>query len=146
MKPERVSEISLEFQPSNTITRFLFYFSSFFPLPTLNIIFLFKKIVKQVFKITWKLSSRQRKAPNDPSPPFKENEKGGEEGSKVWWPMEGSKTWWPMEGERGTPFHLFHFPPNNLYPNLQFFLLTLQFYFTMVLSRYSRLPFFFFDL
>jgi hypothetical protein len=58
MKPEKVSEISLEFQPSNTITRFLFYFSSFFLLPTLNIIFLFKKLVKQVFKIAWKLSSK----------------------------------------------------------------------------------------
>jgi len=52
MKPERVSEISLELQPSNTITIFLFYFFSFFPLPTLNIISLFKKLVKQVFKIT----------------------------------------------------------------------------------------------
>jgi hypothetical protein len=51
MKPERFSEISLEFQPSNTITRFSFYFSSFFPLPRPNIIFLFKKLVKQVFKI-----------------------------------------------------------------------------------------------
>jgi len=60
MKPERVFEISLEFQPSNTIIRFLFYFSSFFPLPTLNIIFLFKK---QVFKITWKLSPRQSELP-----------------------------------------------------------------------------------
>jgi hypothetical protein len=56
------------------------------------------------------------------------------------------QAWWPLEGERETPFHLFHFPPNNLYPNLQFFPLTLQFYFTMVLSRYSRLPFLFFDL
>jgi hypothetical protein len=56
----------------------------------------------------------------------------------VWWPMECSKlggqwkvpclvangmfqAWWPMEGERKTPFHLFHFPPNKLYLNLQFF-------------------------
>jgi len=44
MKLERVSEISLEFQPSNTITRFSFYFPSFFPLPRLIIIFLFKKL------------------------------------------------------------------------------------------------------
>jgi hypothetical protein len=82
---------------------------------------------------------------------------------QAWWPMEGSMlggqwnvpslvanerfhAWWPMEDEGETPFHLFHFPPNNLYPNLQFFPLTLQFYFTMVLSRYSRLPFLFFDL
>jgi hypothetical protein len=74
------------------------------------------------------------------------------------WPMKGSmlggqwkvpslvangmfQAWWLMECEGETPFHLFHFPPNNLYPNLQFFPLTLRFYFTMVLSRYSRLPF-----
>jgi hypothetical protein len=31
------------------------------------------------------------------------------------------QAWWPMECEGETPFHLFHFPPNNLYPNLQFF-------------------------
>jgi hypothetical protein len=70
MKPERVSEISLEFQPSNTIIRFLFYFSSFFPLPTLNIIFFFKKLVKQVFKITWKLSLRQRESPQSSESAF----------------------------------------------------------------------------
>jgi hypothetical protein len=51
MKPERVSEISLEFQPFNIITRFSFYLSSLFPPPRLNIIFLFKKLVKQVVKI-----------------------------------------------------------------------------------------------
>jgi hypothetical protein len=62
-KPERVSEIFLEFQPFNTITRFSFYFSSFFPSPRLNIISLFKKLVKQVFKIASKLSSRQRESP-----------------------------------------------------------------------------------
>jgi hypothetical protein len=56
------------------------------------------------------------------------------------------QAWWPLEGEGETPFHLFYFPPNNLYPNLQFLPLTLQFYFTMVLSHYSRLPFLFFDL
>jgi len=53
------------------------------------------------------------RAPNDPSPPFKEKERGGEGGSKAWWPMEGSmlggqwnvpslmangmfQAWWPM--------------------------------------------------
>jgi hypothetical protein len=56
------------------------------------------------------------------------------------------QAWWPMEGEEKNPFHLFHFPPYNLYPHLQFFPLTLQFYFTIVLSRYSRLLSFFFDL
>jgi hypothetical protein len=81
----------------------------------------------------------------------------------AWWPMEGSmlggqwkipclvangmfQAWWPMEGEGKTPFHFFHFPPNKLYLNLQFFPLTLRFYFTMVLSRYSHLSFLLFDL
>jgi hypothetical protein len=32
----------------------------------------------------------KEKAPNDPSPPFKEKEKGGEGRFKAWWPMEGS--------------------------------------------------------
>ncbi len=100
MKPNRVSEIYLESQPSNTITRFSFSFSSFFPPPRLNIISLFKKLVKQVLKIAWKLSSRPREPLHNPSPPFKEKEKGGEGGSKAWWPMEGSKAWWPMEGSK----------------------------------------------
>jgi len=163
MKPERVSEISLEFQPSNTITRFSFYFSSFFPPPRLNIISLFKKLVKQVFKIAWKLSSRQREAPNNPSPPFKEKEKGGEGGSEAWWPMEGSKLdghWkvpslvaigmFKLGGQRKVPslvaigrwrknaFSPLPFSPNNLNLHLHFFPSTLRFYFTMVLSRYSR--------
>jgi len=55
MKPKRVYEISLKFQPPNTITthphsfktitRFSFYYPSFSPLPRLIIIFLFKKFV-----------------------------------------------------------------------------------------------------
>jgi hypothetical protein len=82
---------------------------------------------------------------------------------QAWWAMEGSmlggqwkvpclvangmfQAWWPMECEGKTPFHLFHFPPNKLYLNLQFFPLTLRFYFTMVLSRYSCLSFLFFNL
>jgi hypothetical protein len=99
---------------------------------------------------------------------LKKRKKEGESRSKAWWPLEGGgegfwlggqwkeeekvlglvangmfQAWWPMEGEGETPFHLFHFPPKTLYPNLQFFPLTLRFYFTMVLSRYSRLPFLF---
>ena len=42
----------------------------------------------------------KRDTPHHPSPPFKEKEKGGEGGSKAWWPMEGSKAWWPMEGSK----------------------------------------------
>jgi hypothetical protein len=38
------------------------------------------------------------------------------------------------------------FSPNNFILHLQFFPLTLRFYFTMVLSRYSRLSFLFFEL
>jgi hypothetical protein len=72
----------------------------------------------------------------------------------AWWPLECSKfgghwnvpTWWPMEGERKTHFHLFHFPPINLLTPSFFFPLALRFYFTMVLSRYSRLFFLFFNL
>jgi hypothetical protein len=41
--------------------------------------------------------SRKEKAPNDPSLPFKENEKIAEGRSKVWWPMEHSNAWWPIE-------------------------------------------------
>jgi hypothetical protein len=56
------------------------------------------------------------------------------------------QAWWLMEGEGKTPFHLFPLPPNKLYLNLQFFPLTLRFYFTMVLNCYSCLSFLFFDL
>ncbi len=51
---------------------------------------------------------------------------------------------WKEKGQ-----HIFtssHFPSNKLYLNLQFFPLTLRFYFTMVLGRYLRIPFLFFDL
>jgi hypothetical protein len=81
----------------------------------------------------------------------------------AWWPMEGSKlsghwkvpclvaigrfhVWWPMKGEGKNTFSPLPFSPNKLYLNLQFFPLTLQFYFIMVLSRYSCLSFLFFDL
>jgi len=36
------------------------------------------------------LRSKKKKASNDPNPPFKEKEKGGEGRFKAWWPMEGS--------------------------------------------------------
>jgi hypothetical protein len=91
MKPERVFEISLESQPSNTITRFSFYFSSFFSPPRLNIISLFKKLVNKCSRLRENCPQGQERAPHDPSPPFKEKEKGAEGGSKAWWPMEGSK-------------------------------------------------------
>jgi hypothetical protein len=48
---------------------------------------------------------------------------------------------WPMEGEGKILFTFYHFPPNQFYLNLQFFPLTLKFYFTMVLGYYSRISF-----
>jgi hypothetical protein len=67
------------------------------------------------------------------------------EGSKAWWPMEGSKLGghWKVKDK-----HLFtpSIFPQQLYLHLQFFPLTSRFYFTMVLSRYSRLSFLFFEL
>jgi hypothetical protein len=65
----------------------------------------------------------KERAPNDPSSPFKEKEKGGEGRSKAWWPMEFSNVWWPMEcsiaywpmeGEGKTPFHLFPLSPQQI--------------------------------
>jgi hypothetical protein len=56
------------------------------------------------------------------------------------------QAWWPMEGEGKTFFRLFPLSPNKFYLNLQFFLLTLKFYFTIVLGRYSHNSFFFLDL
>jgi len=174
VKPERVCEISLKFQLSNTITtqphsfkiitRFSIYFPFFSPLPRIIIISFFKKVCGNKYsRLKENYLQGKERTPNDPSPPFKEKEKGGEGRFKTWWPMEGSmlggqwnvpslvanemfQAWWPMEGEGKTPFHLFHFPLNKLYINLQFFPLTLRFYFTMVLSHHSHLSFLFFDL
>jgi len=68
MKLERVCEISLRFQPPNTIiihlhsfktiTRFPFYFPSFSQLPRLIILFLLKKLVGiSIIKIELKIMS-----------------------------------------------------------------------------------------
>jgi hypothetical protein len=35
--------------------------------------------------------------------------------------MEGSKVWWPLEGEGKTPFHLFHFSPQQPLPKPSIF-------------------------
>jgi hypothetical protein len=53
---------------------------------------------------------------------------------------------WPMEGEGKIPFHLLPLSPQQFYLNLQFFPLTLRFYFTMVLGCYSRISFLFLNL
>jgi hypothetical protein len=69
MKPERVCEISLRFQPPNTITthlhsfkiitRFPFYSPSSSQLPRLITLFLLKKLVKtNILKIELKIMSR----------------------------------------------------------------------------------------
>jgi hypothetical protein len=47
--------------------------------------------------------------------------------------------WWLMEGEGKILFTSSHFFPNQFYQNLQFFPLTLKFYFTMILGRYLRI-------
>jgi hypothetical protein len=93
-KLERVCEISLKFQPPNTIithlhsfktiTRFPFYSPSFSQLPRLIIIFLLKKLVgTSILKIGLKIMSKERESSNDPNSPFKEKEKEGEGRSKA---------------------------------------------------------------
>jgi len=100
MKPERVCEISLRFQPPNfitthlhsfkIITRFLFYSPSSSQLPKLIIFLLLKKLVgTSIFKIELKIMFEERETPNHPSSPFEEKEKESEGRSKAWWPMEG---------------------------------------------------------
>ncbi len=113
-----------------------------------------------ILKIEIKLWPGKRERSHHSNPPFQKKEKEGEgrskawrsmegkgEGSHAWWPMEGegegsrarwpmegegegSHVWWPMEGEK-ILFTSSHFPPNHIYLNFQFFLLTLRFYFTM---------------
>jgi hypothetical protein len=88
-KPKRVCEISLKFQPPNTITthlhsfkttrRFPFYSPSFSQLPRLIILFLLKKLVRtSILKIELKIMSEEERDSHDPSPSFKDKEKGGE--------------------------------------------------------------------
>jgi hypothetical protein len=73
-KSEKVWEISLRFQPPNTITihlhsfktitRFPFYSPSFSQLPRLIILFLFNKLVgTNILKIELKIMSGERKSP-----------------------------------------------------------------------------------
>jgi hypothetical protein len=62
------------------------------------------------------------------------------------WPMGCSKLGGQWKVKEKHLFTFCHFPPNKIYLNLQFFPLTLRFYFTMVLGRYSCIYFFFLDL
>jgi hypothetical protein len=120
MKPERVREIALRFQPPNpitthlhspkTITRFPFYSPSFSQLPQLIILFLLKKLVgTRIIKIELKICLGKERPPNDPSPPFKEEEEG-EGRSKAWWPMGVSKLGGQWK-EKNTFSPLAPFPP-----------------------------------
>jgi len=71
MKPERVCEISLKFQPPNvitthphsfkTITRFSLYYPSVFPLLRLIIIFLLKKLVGTSIQDWMKIMSGEKR-------------------------------------------------------------------------------------
>ncbi len=92
MKPERVSEIYLESQPSNTITRFSFSF--FFLLPSTKTKHYFslqeacqtsaQNCMKIILEAKNALSTIRVRL-------LKRRRREVKEGSKVWWPMEGSK-------------------------------------------------------
>jgi hypothetical protein len=207
MKPERVREISLRFQPPNiitthlhsfkTITRFPFYSPSFSHLSRLIILFFFKKHVGiNILKIELKIISgkkketpmiricllkkRRREVKVDPHlvangrrrRRFSCSEVNGRRRRRRRFPclevngrrrrrfpcleVNGRKrrrfpcleangmfqAWWPMEGEGKIPFHLFPLSPQPIYLNLQFFPSTLRFYFSMVISYYTRISFF----
>jgi len=118
MKPEKVCEIFLKFQPPNTITthphsfkiitKFSFYFPSFSPPPRLIIIFLFKKLVgtsiqdwmkimygeKKELPIIWirLLKRRRREVKVDPKLGGQWNVPSLVTNGRfhAWWPMEGS--------------------------------------------------------
>jgi hypothetical protein len=64
---------------------------------------------------------------------------------QAWWPLGCSKLGGPWNVKDKHLFTSSIFP-QQLYLHPRFFPLTSQFYFTMVLSRYSRLSFLFFEL
>ncbi len=124
MKPERVRELFLRFQPPNpitthlhsskTITRFPFYSPSFSQLPRLIIFSFLKKLVgTRILKIGLKICFGKERVLNDLSPPFKEKGKEGEGRSKAWWPMECSKLGGQWEVKEKHLFTSCPFPPNN---------------------------------
>jgi hypothetical protein len=158
MKPERVYGISPKFQPSNpiaihlhsskTTTRFPFYSPSFSLIPRPIILPFFQKLVEtSIVKIQLKVMSEEKRDSNDPSPPFQEKEKvpmlGGQWKEKEKVPMLGGQWKVPslVVNGRKIIFTSSHFPPNQIYLNLQFFPLTLRFYFTMVLGHSSCVSF-----
>jgi len=155
MKPERVSKIYLESQPSNTITRFSFSFCSFFPPLRLNIISLFKKLVKQVLKIAWKLSLRPRESSPRSESAFlqwrrREVKVDPKLGGQWKVPslvaigrIQSLVAYWNVKDKHLFTSSIF---PQQLYLHPQFFPLSSRFYVTMVLSRYSRLSFLFLEL
>jgi hypothetical protein len=66
------------------------------------------------------LRGKRENAPNHPSPPFEEKEKGGEGGSHAWWSMEDPMLGGPWNVKEHT-FSPLPIPPNNFTLNLQFF-------------------------
>ncbi len=125
-----------------------FYYPSFYHLPRLIILFLFKKVVGKNILQIWIGNYPRKKEPQMIQiHPFKKKEKEGGEGRS---PLGGQ---WkvPMFGHqwKEKEKHLFissHFPFNKFYLNLQFFPLILRFYFTMVLGHYLCISFLFLDL
>ncbi len=166
-KTERVWEIFLRFQLPNTIpihfhsfkitTKCPFYSPFSYHLPKLILIFLLKKVVGiNIFKICIENYVRGKREPQMIRVyPLKRRRREMKEDPKLGgqWKVPMLSGQWnvPMEGGQWNvkEKHFFtssHFPPNKFYLNLQFFPLTLKFYFTMVLGRYSRISFLFFDL
>ncbi len=128
MKLERVCEISLKFQPPNTITthfhsfkpitRFSFYFPSFSLSPRLIIIFLLKKLVETSIQ-GWIENYVQGK--REPSMIEIRFLKRKRKEVKVDPKLGGQ---WNVKGK--TPFHFFPLPPQQPYLNLQFFSFDLE--------------------
>ncbi len=146
MKPEKVCEIFLKFQPPNTITahphsfktitRFSFYFPSFSPPPRLIIIFLFKKLVGTSIQDWMKIMSGEKREPPmiwicllkrrrkevkvDPKLGGQWNVPSLVANGRFhgWWPMEGSMFGGQWKIKEKHIFISSHFPPNKLYLNL----------------------------
>jgi len=118
MKPERVSEIYLESQPSNTITRFSFSFFFLLPFTKTKHYFSLQEACQTSAQNCMKIILEAKSALSTIRIRLlKRRRREVKEGSKAWWPMEGSKlgghwkvpslvaigrfqTWWPLEGSK----------------------------------------------
>jgi hypothetical protein len=149
MKPERVCEIFLRFQPPNTITthvhsskiitRFPFYSPSS-SQPRLIILFLLNKLVgTSIIKIKLKIMSREKEEVLIIRIRLLKRR-----GRKVKVHSLFGGQW--KEKEK-VLFYLFPlFPLSNFTYTFIFYPLTLRFYFTMVLGHYLCMPFLFLGL